>query len=129
MLFPVWRNALRKKTYINGGNAALYTGISPYGVFNGLHGAKTSPVHQAYGYEYQLPNITAYNETCGALGDIGAVVAVFGKLRGVFSLVNLAVADIKREGELIDLIARVVDVEFAPDVIAGGLKYRGEAVA
>ena len=27
-------------------------------------------VHQAYGYEYQLPNITAYNETCASLGGV-----------------------------------------------------------
>ena len=27
-------------------------------------------IHQAYGYEYQLPNVTAYNETCANLGAI-----------------------------------------------------------
>ena len=27
-------------------------------------------MHQAYGYEYQLPNITAYNETCASLGGV-----------------------------------------------------------
>ena len=27
-------------------------------------------MHQAYGYEYQLPNVTAYNETCASLGGV-----------------------------------------------------------
>lgn len=70
MLHRVWDNAFLKKTYINGGNAALYTGNAPYGIFPGVNGKKVDFVHQAYGYEYQLPNITAYNETCGALGTI-----------------------------------------------------------
>lgn len=70
MLDRVWANGVLQKTYLNGGNAALYTGNSPYGLFPYINGAKVSFVHQAYGYEYQLPNITAYNETCGALGNI-----------------------------------------------------------
>ena len=51
--------------YITGGLGALYTGASPFG---DLINAKR--VHQAFGYEYQLPNITAYNETCASLGGI-----------------------------------------------------------
>ena len=70
MLHSVWNNGFLQKTYINGGNAALYTGNSPYGLFPYKHNKKISFVHQAYGYEYQLPNITAYNETCGALGTV-----------------------------------------------------------
>ena len=51
--------------YITGGCGALYNGASPYGNFF-VH----QIVHQAYGYEYQLPNVTAYNETCASLGGV-----------------------------------------------------------
>ena len=54
-----------KKLYLTGGCGALYNGASPYGNFF-VH----QIVHQAYGYEYQLPNITAYNETCASLGGV-----------------------------------------------------------
>lgn len=68
-LLPVinscWENLYDKKLYINGGCGALYTGTSPFGLF-----FEAQRVHQAFGYEYQLPNVTAYNETCGTLGHI-----------------------------------------------------------
>lgn len=106
MLGLVWDNAIHKKTYLNGGNAALYTGVSPYGVFNGLHGAVTSPVHQAYGYEYQLPNITAYNETCGALGDIMWNLRLFSvEPKAEYfdiierTMLNLAIASVSLDGD------------------------------
>ncbi len=70
MLDAVWENCVYKKLYINGGCGALYTGVSPYGLFNHLNGVTVYNVHQAFGYEYQLPNITAYNETCATLGNI-----------------------------------------------------------
>lgn len=63
MLDKVWRNMIDKKIYITGGIGALYNGCSPYGNF-----FTDQRVHQAFGYEYQLPNITAYNETCASAG-------------------------------------------------------------
>ncbi len=63
VLHKVWRNLIDQKIYITGGCGALYNGASPYGNF--FHDQK---IHQAYGYEYQLPNITAYNETCASVG-------------------------------------------------------------
>lgn len=65
VLTRVWRNLMNTKLYITGGCGALYNGASPYGNF-----FKHQLVHQAYGYEYQLPNITAYNETCASIGHI-----------------------------------------------------------
>lgn len=65
VLEKVWRNLMDHKIYITGGCGALYNGASPYGDFF-IH----QLVHQAYGYEYQLPNITAYNETCASLGHV-----------------------------------------------------------
>jgi hypothetical protein len=65
MLHKVWQNLTEKKLYITGGCGALYNGVSPYGIF-----PTDQKTHQAFGYEYQLPNVTAYNETCGTLGNI-----------------------------------------------------------
>ena len=65
VLLSCWDDMAGKKMYITGGLGALYTGASPFG---DLINAKR--VHQAFGYEYQLPNITAYNETCASLGGI-----------------------------------------------------------
>lgn len=63
MLDRMWEDLTKHKLYIIGGCGALYNGVSPYGNF--FVDQKT---HQAYGYEYQLPNITAYNETCASIG-------------------------------------------------------------
>lgn len=65
MMEKVWRNLIDTKIYITGGNGALYNGVSPYGNF-----FKDQKIHQAFGYEYQLPNITAYNETCASVGFV-----------------------------------------------------------
>lgn len=65
MLDKVWRNLMHSKVYITGGCGALYNGTSPYGNF-----WVDEKVHQAYGYEYQLPNVTAYNETCASIGGV-----------------------------------------------------------
>ncbi|MDY3918322.1 MAG: glycoside hydrolase family 127 protein [Candidatus Limivivens sp.] len=63
VLDKVWDNLVNQKIYLTGGCGALYNGASPYGNF--FH---HQLVHQAYGYEYQLPNTTAYNETCASIG-------------------------------------------------------------
>jgi hypothetical protein len=58
-------NVATKKLYITGMTGAIYDGASPYGSYNYNEVTRT---HQAYGYNYQLPNITAYNETCATIG-------------------------------------------------------------
>lgn len=63
MLHRVWDNMVASKVYITGGVGAIYNGASPYGYF-----FAHNLIHQAFGYEYQLPNVTAYNETCASLG-------------------------------------------------------------
>lgn len=63
MLHRVWNNMLKSKIYITGGIGAVYNSASPYGYF-----FAHDLIHQAFGYEYQLPNVTAYNETCASLG-------------------------------------------------------------
>ena len=56
----IWDNAVLSKMYITGGTSAQHHGASQRPEFGGAAG----PVHEAFGYEYSLPNATAYNETC-----------------------------------------------------------------
>jgi len=66
-LGPIWTNVVTKKMYITGGCGALYDGASP----DGAKEQKTiTRVHQAYGRNYQLPNTTAYSETCANIGNV-----------------------------------------------------------
>ncbi|MDI5894302.1 glycoside hydrolase family 127 protein [Flavobacterium algoritolerans] len=47
----LWTNMVNKKTYITGGIGAKHDG-------------------EAFGENYELPNLTAYNETCAAIGNV-----------------------------------------------------------
>lgn len=60
-------NVERRKLYITGMTGAIYDAASPDGVDHTKH-KYIKTVHQAYGRDYQLPNLTAYNETCATIG-------------------------------------------------------------
>lgn len=47
----LWENMVNKKMYITGGIGAKHNG-------------------EAFGENYELPNLTAYNETCASIGDV-----------------------------------------------------------
>ena len=66
-LAEIWTNVVTKKMYITGGCGALYDGASPDGAKDQKH---ITRVHQAYGRNFQLPNTTAYNETCANIGNV-----------------------------------------------------------
>src|SRR6266581_4913465 len=63
----IWTNLVGQKMYITGGCGALYDGASPDGAKDQKAIAR---VHQAYGRNYQLPNLTAHNETCANIGNV-----------------------------------------------------------
>ena len=63
----IWNNLVEKKLYVTGGCGALYDGASPDGSRNQ---DSITRVHQAFGRNYQLPNTTAYNETCANIGNV-----------------------------------------------------------
>jgi DUF1680 family protein len=63
----VWTNIVQQKMYITGGCGALYDGASPDAVKDQK---AITRVHQAYGRNYQLPNVTAHNETCASIGNV-----------------------------------------------------------
>lgn len=65
-LESIWQDVVTRKMYITGSTGALYDGASPDGSSD--H-SSIQLVHQAYGRSYQLPNITAYNETCATIGN------------------------------------------------------------
>ncbi len=64
----IWEDVVTKKLYITGACGALYDGVSPNGTT--YKQSTIQQVHQAYGQAYQLPNITAYNETCANIGNV-----------------------------------------------------------
>jgi DUF1680 family protein len=66
-LDAIWKDVAEHKIYITGGCGALYDGASPDG---SPDQSSISRVHQAYGRNYQLPNVTAHNETCAAIGNV-----------------------------------------------------------
>lgn len=47
----IWENMVTKKMYLTGGIGSKHDG-------------------EAFGKNYELPNLTAYNETCAAIGDV-----------------------------------------------------------
>jgi DUF1680 family protein len=65
-LHKIWANVVGRKMYVTGACGALYDGASPDGSKDQKQIART---HQAYGRDYQLPNSTAHNETCAAVGN------------------------------------------------------------
>ncbi|MDE3067250.1 MAG: glycoside hydrolase family 127 protein [Verrucomicrobiota bacterium] len=65
-LEQIWTNVVTRKMYITGGCGSLYDGASPDGAKNP---EAIAPVHQAYGRNYELPNTTAYSETCADIGN------------------------------------------------------------
>jgi len=77
----LWRNVVSAKMYVTGGCGALYDGASPDGA---IEQSSITRVHQAYGRAYQLPNVTAHNETCANIGNLlwnWRMLALSGEVR------------------------------------------------
>ncbi|WP_241462379.1 aceric acid hydrolase [Sphingobacterium deserti] len=67
-LFAIWEDVVKHKMYITGGLGALYDGTSPDGT--SYDPTEVQKIHQAFGRDYQLPNLTAHNETCANIGNM-----------------------------------------------------------
>jgi DUF1680 family protein len=67
VLESTWNDLVSHKLYITGGCGALYDGASPDGSADQQF---ITRIHQAFGRNYQLPQATAHNETCAAIGNI-----------------------------------------------------------
>jgi uncharacterized protein len=64
----MWDDVVNHKMYITGGCGALYDGVSNDGT--SYNPNDVEKLHQAYGRKYQLPNLTAHNETCANIGNV-----------------------------------------------------------
>jgi DUF1680 family protein len=89
-LRKIWEDVVHRKMSITGGCGALYDGASPDGARDQK---QIGRVHQAYGRAYQLPNSTAHNETCAALGN---------------ALWNARMLQLTGEGRFADVLERVL---------------------
>jgi uncharacterized protein len=88
-LDAIWEDLVSHKIYITGATGALNTGTSPSTYGKGYlqelvaKGDRPSAlpekeslrdavhfVSQAYGREYELPNLTSYNESCATIGSV-----------------------------------------------------------
>ncbi len=67
-LDKLWDDVVNRKMYVTGGCGALYDGISVDGI--SYKPDTVQRIHQAYGRDYQLPNLTAHNETCANIGNV-----------------------------------------------------------
>jgi DUF1680 family protein len=65
-LARLWEDVTARKMYITGGTAALHTGEADRRL---LKRWPRDSIHEAFGAPYQLPNRTAYNETCANIGN------------------------------------------------------------
>jgi len=64
----IWDDVINHKMYITGGCGSLYDGVSNDGT--SYNPNDVEKLHQAYGRKYQLPNLTAHNETCANIGNV-----------------------------------------------------------
>ncbi|MVT10530.1 aceric acid hydrolase [Chitinophaga tropicalis] len=64
----MWDDVIMRKMYITGGCGALYDGVSVDGI--SYNPDTVQKIHQAYGKNYQLPNLSAHNETCANIGNV-----------------------------------------------------------
>lgn len=64
----MWDDVVNHKMYVTGGCGALYDGLSQEGI--SYKPDSIQKIQQAYGKEYQLPNMTAHNETCANIGNV-----------------------------------------------------------
>jgi DUF1680 family protein len=62
----LWHDVTTHKMYVTGGVAALHHGEVSRRTFRRW---PRDSVHESFGAEYQLPNRTAYNETCANIGN------------------------------------------------------------
>jgi DUF1680 family protein len=118
-LEKIWQDVAWRKMYVTGATGALYNGASPDG---SKSQSSIQPVHQAYGRAYQLPNLTAHNESCAAVGFVlwnWRMLAITSQARYAdlleLALYNAVLAAISLDGKeffYTNPLARVADLPF-----------------
>ncbi len=118
-LEKIWCDVAYRKMYVTGATGALYDGASPDG--SKAH-SSIQLVHQAYGRPYQLPNVTAYNESCATVGFVlwnWRMLSITGEARFAdlleLALYNGVLATVSLDGKeffYANPLRRVRDVPF-----------------
>ncbi|MEN6454964.1 MAG: glycoside hydrolase family 127 protein [Prolixibacteraceae bacterium] len=98
-LNAIWHDLTETKLYITGACGALYDGVSPNGTT--YDQPSIQQVHQAYGREYELPNLTAHNESCANIGNL------LWNWRMLLATGNAAYADVMEQVMYNSLLAAV----------------------
>ncbi len=65
----LWRDLTERKLYVTGGTCAVHRGLSIRWMGDGRWARAAFDVHEAAGPPYDLPNATAYNETCAQIAN------------------------------------------------------------
>ena len=105
-LDKLWDNVTHHKMYITGGCGALYDGVSVNGT--SYNPDTVQEIHQAYGMEYELPNLTAHNETCANVGNL---------------LWNYRMLDITADAKYADIVELELYNGILSGISLGGTKY------
>lgn len=105
-LHAIWQDLVQHKLYITGACGALYDGVSPNGTT--YKPSTIQQVHQAYGRPYQLPNLTAHNESCANIGNL---------------LWNWRMFQVTADAKYIDLMERVMYNSLLAGVSLDGKGY------
>ena len=66
----LWLDLTQTKTYVTGGVSPVHKGLSSRSHEPGRRTILNDEVHEAVGLPFDLPNATAYNETCGQIGNL-----------------------------------------------------------
>jgi DUF1680 family protein len=91
--------------YVTGACGALFDGASPYGSSDQR---AITRVHQAYGRPYELPNVTAHNETCANIGN---------------ALWNWRLLQLTGEGRFADVLERVLYNSLLSGISLDGTRF------
>jgi len=89
-LLSLWDSVTGQKMYVTGACGARFDSASPYGSKDQKAITRT---HQAYGYSYELPNVTSHSETCANIGN---------------GLWNWRMLQLTGEGRFADVLERVL---------------------
>ena len=66
----LWHDLTEKKMYVTGGVSPMHKGLSSRRSSPGKRMISNDNTHEAAGMPYDLPSATAYNETCGQIGNM-----------------------------------------------------------
>ena len=105
-LLSIWDDVVNTKMYITGACGALYDGTSPDGT--SYTPDSIQKVHQAYGRSFQLPNITAHNESCANIGNM---------------LWNWRMFNVTGEAKYIDILEQVTYNSLLASISLDGLRF------